>query len=70
VLRKGAAKYRNVLVGPDLELRSWRFYPGLDLLAEDETDARCRVFLVQEGADGRVEGVEHFGGEGADVVEV
>ena len=44
--------------------------PRLDLLAKDETDARCRVFLVQEGADGRVEGVEHFGGEGADVVEV
>ena len=44
--------------------------PGLDLLAEDETDARCRVILVQEGADGGVEGVKHFGGEGADVVEV
>ena len=44
--------------------------PGLDLLAKDETDARYRVFLVQEGADGGVEGVKHFGREGADVVEV
>ena len=44
--------------------------PGLDLLAKDEADAGGGVLFVQEGPDGGVEGVEHFCGEGADVVKI
>ena len=44
--------------------------PGLDLLPEDDADARRGVFLLDQWPDGAVEGAELFGGERADVVEV
>lgn len=43
--------------------------PGLDLLAEDDLDA-AGVFLFDDGEDGSVEGVEHFSGKWADIVEI
>jgi hypothetical protein len=43
--------------------------PGLDVLAEDQAQFG-RVSVRDEGRDGAVHGVEHLGGEGADVVEV
>ena len=43
--------------------------PWLNLLAEEELDL-CRVLFGDIGKYRIVEGVEHFGGEGADVIEV
>ena len=44
--------------------------PGLDLLAEDELDVVGVGFVLRVGDDGGVDCFEHFGAEGADVVEV
>ena len=43
--------------------------PGLDLLAEEELDF-ASVFLVEVRKDGAVEGIEHLGGEGTDIVQI
>lgn len=43
--------------------------PGLDVLPEDEAET-VGVFLPDEGRGVHVQGVEHLGGEGADVVEI
>lgn len=50
------------------ERRGW--VPGLDLLAEDDADARFGVLGLDQGADLGVECLEHLGAEGADIVEI
>ena len=44
--------------------------PWLNLLSEDDADARCGILLLYEGHHVLVEGAELFGGEGADIVKV
>ena len=44
--------------------------PGLDLLAKDYADARICVFGFDDGVNVGVDGVEHFCGEGTNVVEI
>ena len=46
-----------------------RRMPWLDLLTEEKLDLG-RIFLRKIGEYGSVEGIEHFGRERADVVEV
>ena len=55
--------------GAGLVHKRRRGMPRLDLLAEDEADFGG-VLFAYGWEDGRREGVPHFGGEGADVVEV
>jgi len=47
-----------------------RRVPRLDLLAKDEADARLGKPLLDERPDGGLDGLEHLGGEWADIVEV
>jgi len=44
--------------------------PGLNLLAENDADARIRVSLLDERSDRVLDCLEHLGGEGAHIVEV